>query len=371
VASDQPWSHWCNDPQVLTAVRVGVDEVTSEERSAAWSSWWRKRYTLSVAHLVLAALSTLCPGVNADELMVDLAPEEDTRFWLSEPSPGGTGQVETFLRALAQEPDAFTRALEDALTPSATETMDEELTLLLRSEAQQVRSALAELRKAWRNGHAAVARAVNRVDDVVRAQDLALGSPARSALSTRLAGPGAHPDLLSQVGSWLDLRDMAAARAGLEIDARTLGALLAGDEDLDEVLHLGEAASRQQRARAVSNVLWPWAQSAQATLSYNPYTLALQASIATVRAHVNLGPAVLDVVPWSDECREMVHATLVEQREVLLRARHADRATLRAVILDLQTRPVEVGALLCHPVVVGLRTSVQFIDARVLLRESP
>ena len=66
-----------------------------------------------MAHLVVAALSALCPGVDVDELMVDLDPGEQDRFWLSEPSPGGTGQVEAFLRVLAQEPEAFARALED------------------------------------------------------------------------------------------------------------------------------------------------------------------------------------------------------------------------------------------------------------------
>ncbi|MGH4027275.1 MAG: protein DpdJ [Pseudonocardiaceae bacterium] len=369
--NEDSWGHWLTDPAVLSAIRDAVQEISAPERSPAWTDWWRRRYTLSVAHLVLAALSALCPGVDTDELVVDLAPEDDNRFFLSEPSPGGTGQVEAFHRVLVQEPEAFKRAIEDALSPSATETMDEELTVLLRCEVPEVRSALADLREAWRGGHTAVSRAVERVDQAARAQDLSLGSPARTALSTRLAGPGAHPDLLSTVASWLDLRDLAAQRAGLEVNARTLGALLAGDELLDEVLRLCDGVSRQRRARAVSNVLWPWGRAAQASVSYNPYAPVLHSSIQTVRAHVELGPTVLDVVPWSDERRNAVHAALIEQGEVVLRARHPDRTALRAVVLDLQTRPVEVGTLLCHPVVVGLGTSVRFVLARVLLREAP
>jgi len=84
-----------------------------------------------------------------------------------------------------------------------------------------------------------------------------------------------------------------------------------------------------------------------------------------------MGPVLLDVIPWSDDRREAVHAALIEHGEVILCAMHADRAALRTVALDLQTRPVEVGALLCHPVVVGVRASVRFVETRVHLREAP
>jgi hypothetical protein len=366
-----PWTRWLSDARLLAAVQNSVREVSTEQRSATWTSWWRSRYTLSVAYLTLAALSALCPGVDTDELLVDLSPHDGTVFWLSEPSPGGTGHIEAFHRVLAQDPEAFTRALDDALSPSAAETMDEELTVLLRCADPEVRSSLEELRTAWRAGHSAVSRAVARLRESVLAQNLTLGGPARSALSTRLAGPGAHPSLLTEVASWLDLRDRAADRAGIEVGARTLGALLADDDRLDKMLHLGDGVTPQRRARAVSNVLWPWGQSAQATLSYNPYGRQLQASIPTVREHVDLRPTAVDVVPWDDDRRSALHEVLLEQREVILRARHADRLVLRMVILDLQTRPVEVGALLCHPVVVGIRRSVHFVEAFVLLREAP
>jgi hypothetical protein len=368
---DQTWVLWCHDPEVVAAVWRAVQEVSSDERSLSWMAWWRKRYTLSVAHTTLAGLSMVCPGVDVDEVMIDLDPEDDRRFWLTEPSPGGTGQVEAFLSALTQDMEAFTRALDDALNPSAVETLDEELTLLLRSPAPEVQSALVALQEGWQEGHTAVAQAAQHVDDVTSAHNLALSSLARSALSTRLAGPGAHPGLLSEVASWLDLREQATERSQLEVGPRTLGALLAGDEALDEILHLDSTATRQRRARAVSNVLWPWGQSTQADLSYNPYAPTLQASLPTVRAHVDLGPITLDVVPWNDDCRQALHTTLVERGEVILRAEQADAATLRAVVLDLQTRPIEVGSLLCHPIVVGVRTSLRFVQTRVLLREAP
>ncbi|PRX98009.1 protein DpdJ [Allonocardiopsis opalescens] len=364
------WTNWCADPQVLAAVRGALAEVEGTERSVGWTSWWRRRYTLSTAQVALAALSALCPGVNTDELMVDLDPVDDSRFWVSEPAPGGTGQIEAFVRALTQEPAAFTRALEDALIPSTIETMDQELTALIREDASEIRSALAELRESWPKGHAAVANEVQRLDDAARVRDLVLGGPARSALSTRIAGPGAHPDLPAAIRYWLDLRDIAMERSRFAVEGRTLGALLADETAVDEVLHLGAGTTRQQRARAVTNVLWPWGMAAQPSLSYNPYAPRLHGSMSAPRALVDLRPPKISAVPWDGERREAIHDALREYGEIVLQVPNVQRADLRTVLLDLQTRPVEVGTLLCHPVVVGARTTERHAEARLLLREA-
>lgn len=364
------WVEWCQHPAVLTAVISAVAEISIDERSPAWTDWWRRRYTLSVAELAVSALSSLCPGVDVEELAIDLA-GDDGRFWVSEPSPGGTGQVEAFLRVLVQEPEAFSRALEDVLAPTSADTLDEELVLLLRNRSQDMRDALVGLREAWAAGHAAVDAAVQRVDDVARAQGVTLGGPARSALSTRLAGPGAHPDLLNVVVSWLDLRDRASEVTGVDMDPRILGALLVRDEHLnehlDEVLHLGDQASAQRRARAVANVLWPWGERISSFRLYGP---PLQSSTEVIRAHVTLSPVAVDVVPWGDDRRAAVHNALQEHREIVLRVGHSDQRVLRAALIDLQAYPIEVGPLLCHPVVVGQRTSPRFTECRVLLREA-
>jgi hypothetical protein len=360
------WGEWCQHPAVLTAVVAAVAEISTGERSPAWTAWWRRRYTLSIAELVVSALSSLCVGVDVEELAVDLT-GGDGQFWVSEPSPGGTGQIEAFLRVLVQEPEAFSRALEDVLAPTSADTLDEELVLLLRNDSQGMRGALVELRDAWTAGHTAVDAAIRRVDDVARAEGVALGGPARSALSTRLAGPGAHPELLDVVVNWLDLRDRATEAAGVEVDPRTLGALLAHDEHLDEVLHLGDDATAPRRARAVANVLWPWGERAPSFRLYGP---PLQSSTEIVRAHVTLGPVVVDAVPWDDDRRTAVHDALREHREIVLRTGHSDHRALRAAMIDLQAYPIEVGPLLCHPVVVGQRTSSRFTECRVLLREA-
>jgi hypothetical protein len=364
------WDMWLGDPELLAAVEAAISEATAGARSPAWLAWWRRRYTLSSAQLTLAALGAMCPGVDIEELMVDLDPAEDDVFWLSERSPGGTGQVEAFHLAVATDPDSFGRALEDALRPSATETMDAELVTLLRSGSGELDAAIAGLRGAWRLGHGAVSDARHAVDDVVSRSGLRLSGPARSVLSTRLAGPGAHPDLLETVRSWTDVRDRAELASGLAVDGRTLGGLLAHDATVDPVLRLDGEVDARRRARAVANLLWPWGDTAQADITYNPYAPSLRAGFDDIRRLADLGPARVNAAPWNDGRRAEVHQALLDEAEIVLHCGVADRRQLRAALLDLQTTPIEVGTLLCHPVVVGAVAGSDEFSARVLLREA-
>ncbi|WDZ84709.1 protein DpdJ [Micromonospora cathayae] len=366
----EDWEGWLRDLGLLAAVEAAINEVTARDRSPAWIAWWRHRYTLSSAQLTLAALGAMCPGLDIEELMVDLDPSEDDVFWLSERSPGGTGQVEAFHLAATTDPDSFGRALEDALRPSETETMDAELVTLLRFGSGELDAALHELRGAWRLGHSAVAGASHAVDGVVSRIGLRLGGPARSVLSTRLAGPGAHPDLLETVRSWVDLRDRADQASGLAVDGRTLGGLLAHEIAIDPVLRLDGQVDSRRRARAVANLLWPWADTAQADITYNPYAPSLRVDFDDIRRLAHLGPVRVEAAPWNDDRRAEIHQALLDEAEIVLRCVVTDRRELRAALLDLQTTPVEVGTLLCHPVVVGVTAGPDEVSARLLLREA-
>jgi hypothetical protein len=367
-ADSSTWQDWFTDADVLASVRAAVAEVDNDVRSPQWLAWWRQSYVLSVAYLVRDALAARCPGIDTDELMVDLSPEHDDRFWLSERSPGGTGQVEAFQRALAEDPEAFGRTMEDSLRPTAVDTADEELTALLRTDSQTVHTALENLRQSWRIGHAAVAIAVRDVESVARDHDIELGGPARSALSTRIAGPGAHADLMRQIAAWLDLRDRVSARTGLAVDSRTLGALVSEDTSVDEALHLGAGATVQRRARAVTNVLWPWGRPPQTPSA--AYGRTPETSLAMIRPYAHMEPGGVTITNWAESTRADIHRLLIERNELNLRAGHANQSVLRSALLDLQVHPVEVDTLLCHPIVVGLRRTARFIEARVLLREA-
>ena len=87
--------------EVLLDAFLGARSV---DRSDEWLHWLRRRHTLSAANLLLAALTSWGSGVDADEFTVDLHPADDTRFVISEQSPGGTGQIESLARSVRRTP---------------------------------------------------------------------------------------------------------------------------------------------------------------------------------------------------------------------------------------------------------------------------
>ncbi|MET3962801.1 hypothetical protein ABIE44_002735 [Marmoricola sp. OAE513] len=366
---DSSAADWLMDGVVQALLLDVLVEARSDVRSEHWLAWLRRRHTLSAANLLLSSLTSWGSGVDADELTVDLHPEDESRFVISEQSPGGTGQIEALSRAMAENPDNLGMALRDAIRPSDMELMDIELRSLLSTPDNEVAVAIQELAGAWREGHQAVRAATTRLESALQGVGVELGHAARTALSTRLAGPGAHPGLIDEVSLWMDLRDRSLADSGFAVDPRTLAVLLAGRSEVDPYLHLQQPTA-VERARVVSNVLWPWGESIRSVASYNPYAPVLATAVDVVRDHWSPPVAVLDIASWNDEERRTVHAELVRAREAIVRVHSAERSQLRRAILDLNTVPVEVGPLMFHPLVTAVAETGQYIEARVLLREA-
>ena len=360
---------WLRDPQVIANVAGALTEVSNDQRSLSWQSWARLRYTMTAGQVVLAALARMCAGVDADDLTLDIDPSDSSRFIVSETSPGGTGQIEAFVRALAEDPEGFARALEDVMQVSELELLDAQLGDLLRSDDPTVAAALAQLRDSWQVGHSAVTEATVALDETLTSANLDLGRSARTALATRLAGPGAHDQLLSQALRWLEIRDSTQNMSGLEVTARTLGGILSSDATVDQSLHLSEPTP-SRRAQAISNVLWPWGTGLQPDLTYNPYAKDLHPRLSYLRQYVEFEALTIEITEWNEQTRSDVHESLRTTGELRLVATKSQRRALRAAMIDLQDLPVEVGALFCHPVVVGVSERNGMFEARLMLRES-
>jgi hypothetical protein len=366
---DSTAADWLRDASVQRLLLDLLVAARADVRSEPWLSWLQRRHTLSAANLLLSSLTSWGSGVDADELTVDLHPQDDNRFVISEQSPGGTGQIEALSRAVAENPDNLGMALRDAIRPFDMELMDIELRSLLATPDNDVAVAIQELAGAWRDGHEAVRAATTNLETALHGVGVALGHAARTALATRLAGPGSHKGLIDEVSMWMDLRDRSLADSGFAVDPRTLAVLLAGRAEADPYLRL-QQPSPVERARAISNVLWPWGESTRSVASYNPYAPVLAADVDVVRDHWSPPVTVLDITTWNDEERRTVHAELVRAREVIVRVRGTERSQLRKAILDLNTVPVEVGPLMFHPRVTAISEVVEHVEARILLREA-
>src|SRR5262249_49342654 len=110
---------------------------------SSWEPWLRSRFKATVAAAVLEAIRNLCPDIAEDDLVIDIEPgprapddvigneETDTEIWVSEVTPGGTGNIENFLRSYADDPRRFYALLTSALRPTDYELVDHQLARFL------------------------------------------------------------------------------------------------------------------------------------------------------------------------------------------------------------------------------------------------
>ena len=358
-------SDWITDAEVLDIIFRCTLAARTPSRSKEGISSLERRFTQSAAETLLAALR----AETAEDLLIDLDPEVPGGFFISEQSPGGTGQIEALALRLIEEPERLAMSIMDVIRPSEMELLDEQLRSVIESGSQTLRSAVVRLTESWQGGHEAVRSATTGLDKALGQAGIVLGHAAKTALSTRLAGPGASKEFLSEVREWLKVRDKVEDSCGLTIETRTLAELLANRAEVDSYLHLTDP-SEGERARAIANVLWPWGQAVASNEFFNPYADNAIRSVQLVRQHWRTPIEILELSEWDDSPRTQVHDILRERGELVLRTAVALRGVLRAAIIDLQTVPVEVGPLWCYPEVLGVQNSGSFVDARLVLRET-
>lgn len=360
------FSAWIGDVGVLDTVHAHLLAARGVERTAEWLDSLIRRFTVSAAETLLAALS---PG-DADDLAIDLDPDQPGSFYISEQSPGGTGHIEALAIGLLEEPERLPVAIADVLRPDETEMLDGQLRSVIGSSDSAVRAAIEMLVRSWPDGHHSVQLSTAALDTALDAAGLSLSHAARIALTTRLAGPGSSPKFLQEVQQWLVRRNDAERSCGMEVGPRALAALLADRSDVDRYLHLDANVTERKRSRAIANVLWPWGSAVQSTGYFNPYVDRVGRSIEALRQHWRAPVETCEFSDWSDDRRLEVHDLLRAHGEVILKVPAASRRSLRVALLDLNTEPVEVGPLWCYPEVLGVHDRGQSANARIVLREA-
>ena len=362
-------SSWIGDASILSVLRDHVLASRSPQRSTAWLEWTERRFALAAAQALLDSLATSNRSVDPDDLLIDLDPVDRTVFYISEQSPGGTGQVEALAVDMIENPDRLDLALADVLRPTDLELLDCQLRAVVESRDVAVRQAVADLATSWAAGHDAVRRATEALDAALDGAGLDLNHTATVALTTRIAGPGADRNFLAELQEWIAVREVAEQRSGYAIEPRTLAGLLADRTVADPFLHLANPSS-PARARAISNVLWPWGGSARGARSFNPYAGPLKGAVDLLRQHWRSPVEVIEFDQWTAEVRSDMHQQLRGTAEVVLCTPTASRSVLRKALLDLQTNPIEVGPLWCYPKVLGVQDRGTSVEARVRLQET-
>jgi hypothetical protein len=345
-------AEWLESPDVTSRVRAALNDVLGSVRSSRWVSWWRRRYTLTAASALLRAVSSLAHGLDEEALILDLDQDDDALAWITETGPGGIGAVESCLRAVLESPELLTYSLAGALTPTDLEMMDSEMVAFVSVDNDKIRRMGANVITTWRQGHEAAKQALEQFYKALSDMGVSLHGASRTAISTRLLGPGAHVNLAGCVAEWLAIRERLSA-AGVQTNSRVLAAVVGRNAERDDVLRLPSNTDPQRRVRAIANVLWPWGSDAAPQAPDNLYADLPAIAPGTLAAHVDLSPPILTVLEWNSDVRMKVHSTLAHRSEIRLRFDQSNLAVGRAALLDLQTIPVELDTLLVHPSVVA------------------
>jgi hypothetical protein len=340
-------------PEVVQFVRGALQLAQAPTRTDDWLTWYNRRYTLTAATVLLWAMGSLARGVDSDSLVIDLDAQDDCLAWITETGPGGIGAIESCMRGVKESPHLVSYALATAIAPSDLETLDTDMISVIAQEDDVLNQLRRSVVDAWTSGHDATLTQLESFYARLAELGVTVQRFAKTALATRLLGPGADPGLFDAVGDWLELRNRLLD-AGLSPSSRVLAAVLSDRANYDAVLQLPDDADRQRRSRAIANVLWPSGSDAQPTGVTNAYANLPPLDLPALRATTNFAPAQVLVEEWNTETREAVHEMLVSAGEVRLVFGDSARVAIRPALLDLQTVPVEDGTMFVHPMVVAV-----------------
>ncbi|MCQ3813596.1 MAG: DEAD/DEAH box helicase [Acidimicrobiia bacterium] len=352
---------WCRHETVLQSIREAADNALGP-RDQEWEQWRRRRIAATVAATVVEAGSRVCPDISAEELVIDLGETDEltglVEVWITELAPGGNGQVEELLRAMAHDPQQFGRVLERCLEPSEIESLDGELRefLALVVQNNELMNACRRLQESWVAGHTEVSRAFVALRSAAEERGFKPHRAAWTTVVNRLLRPGSRPELLSTAQDLLQRWDDLKSRLGLEIDVRAFGALCADEDTLDLAFHLPPGADGILRSRTVSNFFWPRSGSATSLGSdkSDPFGVLPELDRSGLRELLGNDPKTLFLDTWNDTERHRVHDSLRESGDVRLSFLPKDNRLARDVILDLQDVPTDIGVLFSYPSIVGI-----------------
>lgn len=344
---------------VLARLRAAVAAAGLKKRDDAWLDWHRRRIGAAVGVLFVDAASELVSSFDPSEVAIDLdataghVGSNEILVWVTEQSPGGNGLIESVFAEVTASSVELRRLLALAAEPSDLERLELELRGLVSARHPLMMLAIDELRTSWQHGHDSVSRAL----EALRSASMAAGSTelsrtAISFVSTRIAGPGAPPDLMALLADLLVRWDRVETQSGFAIDARTFGAICDKDESLDA--RLGRMLDDpQRRARMIAGLFWPRSLDVSGAVQL-PGAVFGQLPVPArdlLRAWV---PAPWPVVKC--ETTEVVRTILATDLAAhgALALRFPDAALARSATRAALEQPIEVGSLFVYPRVLSV-----------------
>ena len=378
------------NPAVLEEL-LGFGATLWEPIGTDWEPWLQGVYHSTLAAALLRSVTDLCPGIDQEDLSVDLergpAPDGQAaglrpdlvEAWFTERNPGGNGLIEEFMRRYAEDPRRFFSTVRANLGMGEFELIEHQLckiVTVLADDEDYSASESAELVRRFRTAGSQEEQA-RSFKSLRRSLMLEGFSPFHGflvALGNRVLRPGsgAATDIyLSRVlRHWQEEEE----RIGIEVDLRIMTYYLSQSDEIDRVVSdVGgpPAVDRSAwRSSAISGLLWPRGQAIRrsALQMRNPFAelplverLLVSESIGDDRVCVSM----LDA-GWLEKASEQLAAG----RQVTLTCPETGRGNLAAALNALVTNPVESGYLRAYARLQGIRQTRSLIEADIELVEA-
>lgn len=243
---------------------------------SSWELWLRERYASTVGAAALSAITSLCPQIDADSLVLDVTagPREaddvlagiaNSEIWISEMMPGGNGQIEEVQNQYVEDPRRFfslmTAALRDNDFALSDFQLSQFLAAVVESDSDEpLPAATRRFRQA--SGSDESHAAFTALRHVLAEEGFINFHAFLVALTNRILRPGSSGDsdafFLDAVRLW----NAEESRLGVELDARVLAYRLARSDDIDAALGLAgidapTVNADQWRFGVIYGLLWP------------------------------------------------------------------------------------------------------------------
>jgi hypothetical protein len=375
------------DPAVMRDLKK-LGRILWEPIDITWEPWLIARFKVTMAAAILEAIRNLCPEIAEDDLVVDIEPgprapgdifdDTGTEIWVSEVTPGGTGNVETFLRHYAEDPRRFYALLSSALRPTDYELVDHQLARFLDLVVGGQPSAdLIKTLQTFRSAGGLEESRLAFTELRHRLSDLGfiMFHGFITALGNRILRPGATADgdifLRDAISEWQHEEE----RLGVELDTSAIAHQLSQSGSIDQVMATAGLPPPRDNLRAwrfnvIYGLLWPrgGAMRRSRLEIYNPFATLPEAERLIVTEHVSDGAnrIGLDLDGW----QEAVLKGLAANGCATLVCRIEDRRRLAEALTFLATNPVESDYLAVFARVDGLRRVREFYEVDVEIAEA-
>ena len=292
----------------------------------AWEPWLRERFASTVAAAAQHAISSLCPHIDTDSLVVDIdagprEPDDVFAFsgsqevWISERSPGGNGLIEDVLKQYADDPRRFFSLMTAALRDNDFLLSDFQMVRLLEELEMhpdgEIAAATAHYRAAY--GAAQSHERLSMLRQTMAENGYVTFHAFIVAMVNRVLKPGSSPlsdsFLFEGLTRWTD----EEARLGVELDARVIAYRLARQDDIDVAL-LGAGIDvptinpDQWRFGVIYSLLWPRGEHIRRSglHLYSPFLELPLAEPLLLRSHLGRGMEVISIKAqrWEELCLE-------------------------------------------------------------------